>query len=117
MALTVMSGAILARVLVPPKAGGSSAAAELIMDAVAVKEAVAHRIISTELRQGPWGPTPLYLYALVVLHGTTADQVSREMKYLEAKLAVVQEAWSQGKTKAEKTNVSFHPAGILTKPL
>ena len=35
---TVMSGAIWARCLVPPKLGDSSAAAELIMAAVATKE-------------------------------------------------------------------------------
>ena len=29
----------------------------------------------------------------------------------------MQEARSHGKTKAEKTDGSFHPPGILTKPL
>ena len=55
--------------------------------------------------------------ALAVLHGTAAEQVSREMKYLAAKLAVVQEARSRGKTKTRKIDESFHPADILTKPL
>ena len=64
--------------------GDSSAAAELIRATVAVKEPVAHRIQTAELRQGPWGPTPPYLDALAVLHGTATDQVSREMKYLAA---------------------------------
>ena len=50
------------------------------MATVAVKEAVAHRIQAAEFRQGPWGPTPLYLDALAVLNGTAADQVSQEMK-------------------------------------
>ena len=50
---------------VPPKLGDSSAAAELIMATVAVKEAIAHRIQAAELRQGPWGATPLYLDALM----------------------------------------------------
>ena len=114
---TVMSGAIWARCLVPSKLGDSSASAELIMASVTVKEAVAHRIQPVELKQGPWGPTPLYLDALAVLHGTAADQVSREMKYLAAKLAIVQEARSWGKTKTVKIHRSCHPAGILTKPL
>ena len=39
------------------------------------------------------------------------------MKYLAAKMAVVQEARSQGKTKTEKANEDCDPAGILTKPL
>ena len=56
---TAMGGAIWTRCLVPPKLGDSSGAAELIMVSVAVKEAMAHRIQAAELRQGPWGPTPL----------------------------------------------------------
>ena len=94
VAETTISGAIWTRCLVPPKPGGSSGAAELIMAPVAVKEAVAHRILATELRQGPWGPTPFYLDALAALHGTAADQVSGEMRYLAAKLAIAQEARS-----------------------
>ena len=83
------------------------------MTTAAVKVAVAHRILATELRKDPWGPTPLYLDAPAVSHGNAADQMSREMKYLAAKLIAVQEARSQGKIKTEKTN----PAEILTKPL
>lgn len=50
---TFMSGETWTRCLVPPKLEDSSAAAELIMITAAVKEAVAHRIQATELRQGP----------------------------------------------------------------
>ena len=39
---TVMSGAIWARCLVPPKLGDSSAAAELIMAAVATKDVMTY---------------------------------------------------------------------------
>ena len=77
---TAMSGAIWTRCLVLPQPGGRSGAAELIMASVAAKETMAHRIQATELRQAPWGPIPLYLKALAVLHGIAADQVSREMK-------------------------------------
>ena len=114
---SVMSGAIWGRFLVPPKLGNSSAAAELIMATVAAKEAISHRIQASELKQGPWEPTPLYLDALAVLHGTAADQVSRDMKYLAAKLAIVQAARAEGKTKTEQVDQSCHPADILTKPL
>ena len=68
-----MSCAIRARCLVSPKLGDSSAAAEKIMGTATVKEAVAHRIMATELRQGPWGPISLYLDALAVPHETAAD--------------------------------------------
>ena len=39
------------------------------------------------------------------------------MKYLAAKLAVVQGARSEGKIRTEKIDEGCHPAGILTKPL
>ena len=55
--------------------------------------------------------------ALAILHGTSADQVSREMKYLAAKLAVMQEARSREKTKTKKIDEGCHPDDILTKPL
>ena len=91
--------------------GDSPAAAELIMATAAVKEAVAHSIQAAELRQAPWGPTRLYLDALAVLNA--ADQVSREMKYLAAKLAVVQAARSEGKIRTEKIDQGCHLAEIL----
>ena len=114
---TVMSGAIWTRCLVPSKLGDSSASAELIMASITVKEAVAHRIQAAELKQGPWKPTSLYLDALAVLHGTAADQVSREMKYLAAELVIVQEARSGNKIKTVKIDPSCHSSDILTKPL
>ena len=117
VAETAMRGAIWTRCLVPPKLRDSSGAAELIKASVAVNEAVAHRILATELRQVVWGATLLYLDELAVFHGTAADQVTREMKYLAAKMAILQEDRSQGKTKAEKTDGSCHPPEILTKPL
>ena len=112
-----MSGAVWTRYLVPPKLGDSSAAAELIMATAAVKEAVAHRNQAAELMQSPWGPTLLYLDAPAVLYGTTADQVSREIKCIAAYLAVVQEARAQGRTKTWTIDEGCHPADILTKPL
>ena len=39
------------------------------------------------------------------------------MKYLAAKLVILQEARSQGKTKTEKTDESCHPPHIQTKLL
>ena len=87
------------------------------MASVPVKEAVAHRTLATELRQGARGPIPLYLDALAVLYATAADQVSREVKYLAAKLVIAQEARSQGKIKTGKVDEGSHPAEIMTKPL
>ena len=52
-----------------------------------------------------------------MLPGTATGQVSREMKYLAAKLAIAQQARAHGKTWAMKIDEGLHPAGILTKPL
>ena len=83
----------------------------------AVKGAIAHRIQAAELRQAPWGPNPVYLDARAVLHGAASEQVSQEMKYLPAKLAIVQEARAQGKAKAVKIDGSYHPPEIMTRSL
>ena len=69
---------------------------ELIMATVATKEVMAYRIQAGELGYGPRAPTPLYLDATAVLHGTATEQVSREMKYLAAKLAIFQQARAHG---------------------
>ena len=114
---TVMSGATWARCLAPPKLGDSSAAAELGMAAVATNEVIACQMQARELGHGPRAPTPLYLDATAVPHGTATEQVSREMKYPAAKLAIVQQARAHGKIQTMKIDESMHPAGILTKPL
>ena len=54
-------------------------------------------------------PALRYFGAFAVLHGAAADQVSREIKYLAAKLAIIQEARSQGKLKTEEIDESCHP--------
>ena len=83
----------------------------------ATKEVTACRMQAKELGHGPRAPTPLYLDATAVLHGTATEQVSREMKYLAAKLAIAQQARAHGKIRTMKIDESTHPAEILTKPL
>ena len=112
-----MSGAIWARHLVPHKLGDSSAAAELIMATVATREVMAYRMQARELGHGPHGHAPLYLDATAVFHRTATGQISREMKYLAARLAIVQEARAHGKIRTMKIDECLHPAGILTQPL
>ena len=94
---TVMSGDMWARCLVPPRLGDSSASAKLIMATVATKEVMACRMQAGKLGHGSQAPTPLYLDATSVLYGTATEQVPREMKYLAAKLAIVQQARVNGK--------------------
>ena len=60
------------------------------MTTVATKEVMAYRMQARKRGHGPHAPTPLYLDAPAVLHEIATKQVSREMKYLAAKLAIVQ---------------------------
>ena len=87
------------------------------MAAMATKEVKAYRMQARELRHGLRGPTPLSLDATAVLHGTATEQISREMKYLAAKLAIVKEARAHGKIRAMNIDGSLQPAGILIKTL
>ena len=87
------------------------------MAAMATKEVMTYRMQASELGHGPRGPTPLYLDATAVLHGTATEQVSRKMKSLAAKLALVQEARAHGKIRTIKIDKGLHPADFLTKPL
>ena len=87
------------------------------MATVATREVMAYRMQARELGHGPHGHAPLYLDATAVFHRTATGQISREMKYLAARLAIVQEARAHGKIRTMKIDECLHPAGILTKPL
>ena len=60
-----------------PELRDSTAAAELIMAAMATKEVMVYRTQARELGHGPRAPTPLKLVATAVLHGTATELVSR----------------------------------------
>ena len=47
------------------------------MAAMAAKEVMAYRVQARELEREPRGPTPPYLDATAVLHGTVTEQVLR----------------------------------------
>ena len=96
-----------------PELGGSSTAVELIMAAMAAmatKEVLAYRIKAKELLHKPRGPTPLYLDATAVLHGTATEQVSRKIRHLAAKLVIAQDTRAHEKVRAVEIDVSLHPA-------
>ena len=106
-----------ARCLLPRALGDSSEAAELFMATTAVKEAMAHRIQAGELRQVAHSPSRLCLDSTTVLHWKAPEKVTRGMKYLTAKLAIVQDAKAVEKIGMVKMSSAFHYAGILTKRL
>ena len=83
----------------------------------ATKEVMAYQIQARELGHEPRATTALYLDATAVLHGTAMEQVSRKMKFLAAKLAIVQQARAHGRIRTMKIDLSPRPSDILTKPL
>ena len=86
------------------------------MATVATKEVMAYRMQAEELGNGFRAPTSLYLDATAVLHGTATEQVSREMKYLVAKLAIVQQARAHGKIRTMKIDEGIRLAGKYSDP-
>ena len=87
------------------------------MATVASKEVMACRMQAIELGHGPHARTPLYLDATAVPHGTATEKVSREMKYLAAKLAIVQQARAHGKIQTMMIDEGTRLAYFLAKPL
>jgi hypothetical protein len=111
------SGLTHFRVLCPKQLADSSGGNELITAVLALKEVIAERIGQAELGTLPGRATDLHLDAKVVLDGVAMDRVSRESRYLAAKLSMLREAVANGVIKLTKIGTEFNPADIFTKPL
>jgi hypothetical protein len=111
------SGLTHFRVLCPKQLADSSGGNELITAVLALKEVIAERIGQSELGTLPQRPTDLHLDAQVVLDGVAMDRVSRESRYLAAKLSMLREAVANGVIALTKIATAINPADIFTKPL
>jgi hypothetical protein len=111
------SGLTHYRVLSPKQLADSSGGNELIIATMALKEVIAERISQAELGTLPDRATELHLDAQVVLDGVAMDRVSRESRYLAAKLSMLREAVANGVIQLEKIPTALNPADIFTKPL
>jgi hypothetical protein len=111
------SGLTHFRVLCPKQLADSSGGNELITAVLALKEVIAERIGQAELGTLPPRATDLHLDAQVVLDGVAMDRVSRESRYLAAKLSMLREAVANGVITLTKIATAFNPADIFTKPL
>jgi hypothetical protein len=111
------SGLTHVRVVSPKQLADSSGGNELITAVLALKEVIAERIGQAEL--GTLGPRPtnLHLDASVVLDGVAMDRVSRESRYLAAKLSMLRSASANGVINLAKIPTQENPADIFTKPL
>jgi len=111
------SGLLNWRCFVPRRLSDSSAAAELIVATSAAKWILGQRMLSAELRQGQEGPSPLYLDAQATLQGTAAEKVSRDMKYMAARYAILRQTETSGEVVLRKVHTTDNLADLFTKPL
>ena len=111
------SGLLNWRCFVPRRLSDSSAAAELIVATSAAKWILGQRMLSAELRQGQEGPSPLYLDAQATLQGTAAEKVSRDMKYMAARYAILRQTETSGEVVLRKVHTNDNLADLFTKPL
>ena len=112
-----VSGEISGRCIVPRVLGDSSAAAELIMCSIALKQTLGERMLARELGQGPTGPTGMYMDATAVLHGAEAERVSREARYLAARYEMLRSAVRDHHVELRKVPTDFNTGDVLTKAL
>ena len=112
-----VSGAISWRCVVPRVLGDSSAAAELIMCSIALKQTLGERMLARELGQTPPGPTSVYMDASAVLHGAEAERVSRETRYLAARYEMLRSAVHDLHVALKKVATDFNTGDVLTKAL
>jgi len=111
------SGVTHFRCLSPKQLADSSGGNELIVASLAVKEILAELIAARELGEEAAEGHRLHLDATVVISGVAMDRVSRESKYLAAKLAMVREAVHDGKIELAKVPTALNTADIFTKAL
>ena len=83
------SGAFQWEVFSPRKLALSSAGSELTMASWAGKSILAWRMLQRELSLAPLGPTVLEMDAKAVLDGVKMERVTRQQRYLAARLATL----------------------------
>jgi hypothetical protein len=115
--LSEESGCTHSRCVSPKQLADSSGGSELIVATLALKELIAERIAAAELGVLPDGPHDLHLDASVVISGVAMDRVSRESRYLAAKLGMLRQAVVDGVIRLVKVPTEVNPADIFTKAL
>ena len=111
------SGAFAWRCLVPAKLTDSTAGSELIMAVTAAKTIMGFRMFAAELGQRQADPTELGMDAMAVLDGTKMIKVSREQRYLAARLAMLRTWVEDSVISLVKIHTDNMVADIMTKVL
>jgi hypothetical protein len=111
------SGPFVWNCTVPRKLTDSSGGAELVMCTHAVKQILGWRILMRELRLDDGKPTELRMDATATLLGTAREKVTKNMRYLAVRYAMVRDAVNAGEIVLRKVSTSANRADALTKPI
>jgi len=111
------SGYVDWRCIVPRMLSDSSAGVELIMATLATKSMLGYRMLLKELRVLPEGPMPLYLDAKAVIQGADMEKVTREMRFMAVRYAMLRQVVDDKKIELKKVDTEWNRGGIFTKPL
>ena len=110
-------GSFHTSVTVPRKLTDSSGGAELVQATLALKTILGYRILARELRLSPTGPTRLHMDANAVIMGTKREKVSKEMRYVACRYAMLRQAAENGDITLTKVDTKDNRADMCTKPL
>jgi len=95
----------------------SSGSCELNVATGAVKSAMGARMLFGELGLDQAGPTDIYLDARAALDGAGSEKVSKAMKFMAARYAMLRQAAEAGQVSLQKIDTTLNVADLFTKPL
>ena len=110
-------GSFSTSVSVPRKLTDSSGGAELVQSTLALKTVLGFQILARELRLHSRAPTPISMDANAVLIGTQREKVSKEMRFVSCRYAMLRSAIASGHVRMDKVATEDNIADICTKPL
>jgi hypothetical protein len=110
-------GAFTSSVTLPRKLTDSSGGAELVQATIVLKDVLAFRMLARELGFAERGPTRMRMDANAVLLGVKREKVSKAMRYVAGRYAMLRAAVEEGEVVLEKVASADNRADICTKPL
>ncbi len=103
--------------ILPKRLGTSSAASELVAASEALKQSIGFKMLLTEPTLQAPGPVPLNMDAEAVIEGVETERVSKESRYMAARLAMLRQANEDGVIVSTKVKSDDNRADQFTKPL
>jgi hypothetical protein len=112
-----LTGILEWRCLVSNDPVDSSGSAELVNSTYALKSILGFSMMLRELQLITPGPVPLYLDANAVINGAEMEKVTREMRFMAARYAMLRKAVTLKQIVLTKVASEDNKADIFTKPL